>query len=213
MYKNKIILQIGSHEGNTDNDPIFNEVDEQSQLILVEPVPELFEKLKSNYTRKFQHVKDYRQENLVFINKAVSTFIGKIEMTIPSQRNNFAVLPSWASQLASINPGHAWGHIRGILTDRISVETTTVNQIIQECGISKLDLLHTDTEGHDFPILMHYDYAIKPKCILFEHKHMDGLLTVGKNYVLLSNKLFSMGYHKIYQNTEDSLFEIDDMLL
>lgn len=42
---------------------------------------------------------------------------------------------------------------------------------------------------------------------------MDGLLTVGKNYVLLSNKLLSMGYHKIYQNTEDSLFEIDDMLI
>ena len=78
-------MQIGSHEGNTDNDPIFNEVDEQSQLILVEPVPELFEKLKSNYTRKFQHVQDYRQENLVFINKAVSTFIGKIENK-PRQR-------------------------------------------------------------------------------------------------------------------------------
>ncbi len=43
---NKTIIQIGSHVGNTCNDPIFNIVDNDTNLILVEPVPYLFEQLK-----------------------------------------------------------------------------------------------------------------------------------------------------------------------
>jgi hypothetical protein len=42
---NKTIIQIGSHVGNTCNDPIFNIVDNDTNLILVEPVPYLFEQL------------------------------------------------------------------------------------------------------------------------------------------------------------------------
>ena len=47
------IIQIGSHVGKTCNDPIFNVVDNNTKLILVEPVPFLFEQLKINYNTKF----------------------------------------------------------------------------------------------------------------------------------------------------------------
>jgi hypothetical protein len=66
----KTIIQIGSHIGNTSNDPIFNIVDKTTKLILVEPVPFLFEKLKYNYQKKF-----INNKNIFFINKAVSNFI------------------------------------------------------------------------------------------------------------------------------------------
>ena len=36
MYKNKTIIQIGSHVGNTINDPIFKDIDNTTNLILVE---------------------------------------------------------------------------------------------------------------------------------------------------------------------------------
>lgn len=201
MYKT--IIQIGSHVGNTCNDPIFNIVDNNTKLILVEPVPFLFEQLKKNYTNKFGN-----NQNIFFINKAVSNFIGEIEMTIPSEKNDFSKLPFWASQLASVNPNHALGHISNLLVEKINVKTTTLNQLVKEYNINKIDLLHTDTEGHDYTILMNYNFEIKPKEIIFEHKHMDGLLKVGIKYYELSNKLLSLGYRKIEQNSEDSIFKL-----
>ena len=86
MYKK--IIQIGSHIGYTPNDPIFNIIDDTTTLILVEPVPFLFEILKNNYKAKYGNNK-----TIFFINKAVSNFIGEIEMTIPSEKNDFSKLP------------------------------------------------------------------------------------------------------------------------
>lgn len=197
------ILQIGSHVGNTCNDPIFNIVDHTTILILVEPVPFLFEQLKKNYRKHFVNNK-----NIVFINKAVSNFIGEMEMTIPSEKNDFSKLPFWASQLASVNPGHALGHINDLVVEKITVQTTTINEIVKEYNLTNIDLLHTDTEGHDYTILMDYDFKIKPKKIMFEHKHMDGLFTVGAKFTELSNRLLSLGYKQIRQDSEDTIFQL-----
>jgi FkbM family methyltransferase len=200
---NKNIIQIGSHVGNTINDPIFNIVDNNTTLILVEPIPFLFEQLKNNYKEKFGN-----NQNIFFINKAVSNFIGEIEMTFPSEKNDFSKLPFWTSQLASVNPDHVFLHNEILIVEKINVKTTTINEIIKEYSITQIDLLHTDTEGHDFTILMNYNFEIKPKKIMFEHKHMDGICKVGKKYIELSNRLLSLGYKKIHQDTEDTTFQL-----
>jgi hypothetical protein len=44
---------------------------------------------------------------------------------------------------------------------------------------------------------------------MFEHKHMDGLFTVGVKYTELSNKLLSLGYKKIKQDKEDTTFQLN----
>jgi hypothetical protein len=54
MYRNKSIIQIGAHVGNTSNDPIFNEIDETTKIVLVEPVPFLFNQLQTNYQQKLK---------------------------------------------------------------------------------------------------------------------------------------------------------------
>ena len=200
---NKTIIQIGSHIGNTFNDTILNIVDNTTTLILVEPVPYLFKQLKYNYQTKFAN-----NDNIFFINKAVSNFIGEIEMTIPSERNDFSTLPGWASQLSSVDPYHALGHISNLLVDKIMVKTTTLNEIVKDYNINHIDLLHTDTEGHDYTILMEYNFEIKPIQIMFEHKHMDGLFNVGVKYTELTNKLLNLGYKKTDQNTEDTTFQL-----
>jgi FkbM family methyltransferase len=201
---NKTIIQIGSHVGDTCNDPIFNTIDDATTIILVEPVPFLFEQLMHNYKSKYPN-----NPNIFFINKAASNFIGEIELTIPSERNDFSKLPFWASQLASVDPHHATSHLYELLVDKITVQTTTLNQIVEEYGITHIDLLHTDTEGHDYTILMDYDFRVKPMKIMFEHKHMDGFLQVGTKYEELSERLFSLGYKFISLNTEDTIFELD----
>lgn len=203
MYRGKTIVQVGAHVGNTENDPIFKEVDETTRIILVEPVPYLFNKLRENYSAKFRDT-----SNISFVNKAVSNFIGEIELTIPSERNDFSSLPVYASQLASVNPTHATGHIHRLIVDKIRVPTTTVDEIVNEYNLSSIDLLHTDTEGHDYYILMNYSFSVKPRQVLFEHKHIDGLFTVGRKYIELCNKLLSLGYTKKHSIGDDTMFEI-----
>jgi len=197
------IIQIGSHVGDTPNDPIFKLIDETTKLILVEPVPYLFQQLESNYNNKLKDT-----SNVIFINKAVSNYIGETELTISSEKNDFTKLPFWASQLSSVNRDHATGHIPHLITEQITVPTTTLNQIINDYNITEIDLLHTDTEGHDYYIIMDYKFTIKPKRITFEHKHMDGLLTVGEKYRELTNRLVWLGYKMTYQDTEDTTFDL-----
>lgn len=69
-----------------------------------------------------------------------------------------------------------------------------INEIVKEYNIKQIDLLHTDAEGHDYTILMNYNFEIKPTQIMFEHKHMDGLFKIGIKYEELSNKLMTLGY-------------------
>jgi hypothetical protein len=38
---------------------------------------------------------------------------------------------------------------------------------------------------------------------------MDGLLTVGDRYIELCDKLLSLGYTKMGQNSEDTLFQLN----
>jgi FkbM family methyltransferase len=209
IYSNKRIIQIGAHVGNTENDPIFKDIDESTKIILVEPVPYLFEQLKSNYKTKLKNL-----ENIIFINKAVSDSVGEIELTIPSERNDFSNLPFWASQLTSINSNHAKDHvcydtrINNLIVEKIKVKTTTIDDMIKEYNINEIDLLHTDTESHDYVILMNYSFAVKPRQVLFEHKHIDGPFITGEKYKELSNRLIEMGYTKKYQDTEDTMFEL-----
>ena len=197
----KSIIQIGSHIGNSVNDPIFSKVSKDSKLILVEPVPFIFKKLKKNYNKFFPN------NNFVFINKAVSNKIGEITLTIPSERNDFSKQPFWASQLASVNSSHIFKHIPSLLTDEIVVPCTTLNQIIDEYNITELDLLHTDTEGHDYDILMDFNFKIKPKIIQFEHKHMDGIFKVGDKHRKFLEYFKSKGYIVHGTTKEDTILK------
>jgi hypothetical protein len=39
--------------------------------------------------------------------------------------------------------------------------------------IDKIDLLHVDTEGHDYRILRQLDFArFSPALVIYEHKHL-----------------------------------------
>ena len=192
---NKTIIQIGSHVGNTINDPIFEMADENTNLILIEPVPFLFERLKRNYKMKLPN----HFHNIIFINKAVADFIGEIEFTIPSANNDFQNLPYWVTQLGSTNANHLKKHLPDLVVETIKVKTTTINEIVKNYQLKDIYLLKTDAEGMDYRILMNYDFSkyIKPMQILFEHNHMDGTFTVGKNYQSLMSKLEHFGYKMV----------------
>ena len=66
------VLQIGSHIGDTENDPIFKSLTDSDNALFVEPIPWLFEQLVENYNER------YLNNSFIFINKAVSSKGGKI---------------------------------------------------------------------------------------------------------------------------------------
>ena len=105
-----------------------------------------------------------------------------------------------------MNKTHAINHIPSLITESVCVTTTTIDEIIKDYNISKIDILHTDTEGHDYDILMSYSFCVKPKQIMFEH--IDGCFQVGEKYNILKTKLNELGYKNIFKDTEDSVFEL-----
>jgi FkbM family methyltransferase len=211
-------LQIGSHIGNSPNDNVFNKITEGMNVILVEPMPELFSKLVKNYHDKSA------TNNIEFLNLAVSTYDGTLDLYSYSPLSPPPLLPKkhiwsrkirthlgmtnvieWADQLASVNKNHVEAH--GIYNNTIktTVPCKTLNTIIRERNISSIENLHTDTEGHDYDILMSLDLElVKPTNIVFESVHTDGPLKKGENYLTLRNKFQLHGYRVVEEGNFDT---------
>ena len=203
MLGNRTIIQIGSHIGNTINDPIFKHIDKSTKLFLVEPVPYLYSKLIENYSNKLVDI-----SNIVFINKAISDRDGQLTLNIPSLKNDFSKLPFWATQISSVNYSHLSMHIPSLIIDKIDVECITLDSLVSKYNIANIYLLHIDTEGHDYDILMAYSFSIKPTIVIFEHKHMDGFVTTGKRYSELVDRLNGFGYKLVVKGGDDSIFRL-----
>jgi FkbM family methyltransferase len=196
------ILQVGAHVGHTSNDPIFNKPMKDQTLIVIEPVPYLFQQLVANYEPRKQ---DNRIECL---NIAVSNTDGSLKLYVPSASNDFNNFPFWASQLASTNPVHISTHLSGLQTEAVEVPCYRLNTLIKTLGIERIDSLMVDTEGHDYEILMDLDLSVvKPGKIRFENKHMDGVFVRGTRYTTLMNHFSSNGYVKTFEDHEDTVIE------
>jgi FkbM family methyltransferase len=178
----KNFIHIGANVGKCFHEPetfqLFDIVSVHDHCVFVEPVPYLFKQLKENYNET------YPGNNFIFLNKAVSNTIGETEMTIISEENDFENLPYWVNMISSINPDYGDKHLLPIdpsqtnenipplIKEQIIVPTTTLNEIIKEAHMTEIDILIVDAEGHDFEILIAYDFSILPKRIIFEHCHM-----------------------------------------
>jgi hypothetical protein len=202
-------FQVGSHIGNTKNDPVFNKVTSGMNVILIEPMPELFNKLVVNYSYKTHN------NNIKFMNIAVSNHDGVLDLYKYPPPPKFPWLstkkqPEWTDQLTSVNKEHLAMHgLANSPINKVTVRCKTLNTIISENNITSIDNLFTDTEGHDYDILMHMDLSIvKPKNILFESIHTDGSQKRGANYRSLLNKFTNNGYTIISENGADTLVSL-----
>lgn len=196
-------LQIGAHVGMTPNDHLFGQYMENKHIILIEPVPYLFNVLKENYRLRAQ------ANTIEFYNIAISDHDGSLDLYVPSATNDFSRYPFWASQLASTNPEHIKVHLPDLQVEQIKVVCTSLNSLVRMKNITSIDTLYIDTEGHDYDILMAFDLSIvKPKSIQFENKHMDGVFQKGSKYQTLVAHLESYGYKMVSEGVEDTLMQL-----
>jgi len=164
------VIQIGSNDGKT-GDPLHTLLhkNQQWEALFVEPVPYLFERLKGNYT----DTKRFRFENAAIGKEEKLTFY----WVDPAAKEQLTDLPYWYDQLGSFNKQH----ITTELGDRMEpfilsaeLESIGLTTLLDRHHITTIDILHIDTEGHDWNILSQLDLeGFQPTFILFEANHLS----------------------------------------
>ena len=183
---NVFFVQIGSNDG-LNGDPIFAQVNRNKwRGILVEPIAEIFERLKFNYRNV--------DRNLVFENIAIANDEGGTS-EFYYVNNDDNALPEWVSQLSSFDKNTILKHTEyhPEIRDRIVVKhirKESFENMITRNHVDNIDLIHIDTEGYDFEILKQIDLEkYKPGIIIYEHKHLSE-----KDYRSSLNLLKEKGY-------------------
>jgi FkbM family methyltransferase len=164
------VVQIGSNDGLT-GDPIHSLLRENPSwnALLVEPVPFLFERLRQNYS----HNKNVRFENVAVTHAAGTTTFHYVD---PAAKQRIPDLPEWYDQLGSFDRGHIVRQLGAAMEPYIvsdEIPTLPLAAVLERNQVSKIDVLHIDTEGFDWEILKQLDLGrFQPAAILFEHKHL-----------------------------------------
>lgn len=159
------VLQIGAHDGET-NDPVNRILAEYDCLaLLVEPQPEQFGKLE----RKYKGRPSIRLAQCV-----VGSVCGRVELF----RLSGGSLPPWASQVASLKREELLRHANTIpdVEKRITsifVRSATFDALLSQHDIGTVDVLIIDAEGYDLELLRLFAFQQrKTRLVLYEHTHL-----------------------------------------
>jgi len=191
--RSPVFVQIGSNDGNS-NDPIFQMLHSNPawSALLVEPIPELFERLKENYGNR---------PNTTFVNVAIANGTASELLFYylkAAAKTELPELPPWYDQVGSFNRDHVLKHF-GPEVEPFVVSSTfptlSLSRLLESNGISTLDVLHIDAEGYDWEILSQLDLEkYKPRVILFEHAHLlQSVLTEAKRKLAPTYRVYDLG--------------------
>jgi FkbM family methyltransferase len=160
------ILQIGANDGVTD-DPLAHHIDRYGwHGVVVEPLAGPFAALQKRYKNN-----DRIQPRQC----AIAWQDGEATMYTVAPRPN----EPDRTRLATFSRAVLLKHRRSIpnLKQRIETQTVparTLDTLITETGMPRIDLMQIDTEGHDFEILkMLLHTALRPPIINFESEHLN----------------------------------------
>lgn len=190
------IIQIGCHIGNDHVYDLIKNTSNNNTIVLIDANPYSLEICKNAYT-------DLSNTNSVrFLNYAIvpSVTENTIKFYIPLDDKTSAHCSTSTDFLQKHNH-KTW--------EEIDVPCKTINDIISEIQMDKIDKLFIDAEGLDAQIILSLDLnAIKIIDIVFEHTHSDGAFSHGSNlqeavtklrlhnYDLSSHDLYNIEFHK-----------------
>jgi FkbM family methyltransferase len=167
-FPEAVVVQIGANDG-VSGDPLAAAFSKSRWSgLLVEPVPYLYERL----------VAHYRDQPRVRIERAaVSTREGEAPLyrlrIVPGES------PEWFNQLATLDREVLLKHRSSIpeidsLIIEERVPTVRLDSLLAGHGISAIDFLVIDTEGHDLEVLRSLDLKrFRPRLLMFEHQHLS----------------------------------------
>lgn len=168
VFPEAFVVQIGANDG-VAGDPLVDAFSKTRWSgLLVEPVPRLYETL----------VARYRDRPEVCVERAaVSARDGEAPFfrlrSVPGET------PEWFNQLATLDRAVLLKHrssipeIESLLIEE-RVPTVRLDTLLARHGVSRIDLLVVDTEGHDWEILRALDFTrFRPVLLMFEHQHLS----------------------------------------
>lgn len=186
--------------GTCDYDTLLESCADDQVGISVEPIKEYLDRLPN-------------RPNVTKINAAISSADGLVDLywVRPEHQNKpgLSCTKGWGS-VAAPHPGYAGNAERmirdGILTKE-SVQAITWSTLVDLCGITAVDLVKVDAEGHDSVIVNSIlDAALgwSPQRIQFEttHVHPEQLRHT-------TERLLQHGYRQVGSG-EDAVFELSD---
>ena len=156
-------VQIGANDGVLD-DPLRDLIIEYHLAgLLIEPLPDFFEKLRKNY-------KD--QPQLIFENIAIAT--KEALFTMYRVKSDARVLKEWHG-MASFEKKHLLGEkIPDKYIEPYVVQALTLQTVLTKHHIDQIDLLQVDTEGYDGEIVRStLNSGFLPKIINYEQVHLS----------------------------------------
>ena len=165
------VVEIGSNDGKS-GDPLYPLIRSHRslQVLYIEPVPFLFERLKRN----FQGDPRFRFEQVAIAEeKRTMPFYHVAEST----RREMPALPDFVDQLGSFFRANLERHLPGTL-DRfiveVPVEAMPLSMVLERQRVERIDALLIDTEGYDWRVLRQLDLGkYQPRVIFIEHKHLS----------------------------------------
>lgn len=192
------IVQIGGYVGPSGSDPLWRffriyfdptkpTYRPEYRAVIVEPVEEYFEQLRSNYASF---------PNIQFEKAAITSERGvKPFYRIAVNPSDYG-MPQWYDQLGSLSPARIDAlpdeDGRRFLRDHQiveQVECLTVNDLLRKHQVAQLDILQIDAEGAEWDILRALDLReVRPLLINYER------ILLGENQELCRQTLRRAGY-------------------
>ena len=173
---NYSLVMIGAHDGSKTS-AFINERATLGKVLLIEPVPYLFERLSNRFAGN---------ENITCLNEAISDVNGEVDFYMPAADSN--EITSYGDQLGSLVPDHAESHDPKFREKirKIKCKSRTMYALLADFDIRAIDVLWTDMEGYDTACLLSFPFQlVKPAKIFFEARHSDGTMRIGTRFATL----------------------------
>ena len=173
-WRPQTIVQIGANDG-TRFDPISALIRHRRRwrVLLVEPIPSVFERLVQNFGRSHRFMFEC---SAVGVTCGSSSFYYLAEEARQSAR----VWHEWFDLVGSFDRSHV---VRSLGSEaarldkfivEIKVPVVTLEALLDKWKIESVDALVVDAEGHDWKIVRQaLEIGLRPEIILFEHNNLS----------------------------------------
>lgn len=165
-------LQIGAMDGISHDELNSYIMCFDWEGVLVEPLPDMFDKLISNYEQKY---------GLQFECSAITETDGETEIhRVPPGTEN---APEWADGCSTLVPEKHIDYLVPMMVKE-KIKTMTLKTLVEKYHLHDVNFVQIDTEGYDFKIFMQMDGLINPDLIKIEIAHITYTNAVYMRYVL-----------------------------
>jgi len=168
-YPEAFFVEVGANDGEAEDQLRPHILKHRWRGIMVEPVPWIFERLRANYG----HL-----ERVELANVAIADHDGTLPFYHLAEAAEGEPLPGWYHTIGSFSRDAVLGNARQIsdIERRLvetEVPTLTFDSLLARHGAPRVDLVLTDTEGHDWEIIRSIDLAThRPRLVVYEHYHL-----------------------------------------